>query len=116
MLVGRAIDNRAPNYLKQAIGWCCALVAFVGIAMIALVSPLKKALQTETASDADFVMLNQLYRTQSLAPFRARVTILFLSASTQVLAQSAGNSVSLQYGTVSSVGVVQAAAKHTEYI
>ena len=21
MLVGRAIDNRAPNYLKQAIGW-----------------------------------------------------------------------------------------------
>lgn len=39
--------------------------------------------------------------------------ILFLSASTQVLAQSAGNSVSLQYGTVSSVGVVQAAAKHT---
>ena len=45
--------------------------------------------------------------------FGAIVVILFLSANTQVLAQSAGSSVSLQYGTISSVGEVQAAAKHT---
>jgi hypothetical protein len=44
--------------------------------------------------------------------FGAIVVILFLSANTQALAQSAGSSVSLQYGTVSAVGQVQAAAKH----
>jgi len=37
----------------------------------------------------------------------------FLIGGTQLFAQSAGSSVSLQYGTVSAVGAVQAAAKHT---
>jgi len=41
------------------------------------------------------------------------VVMVFLAANSQVFAQSAGSSVSLQYGTVSAVGEVQAAARHT---
>ena len=45
--------------------------------------------------------------------FGVITVISLLTTSSQVLAQSAGSSMSLQYGTVSAVGEVQAAAKHT---
>ena len=41
------------------------------------------------------------------------VAATFLLGGTQLFAQSAGSSVSLQYGTVTAVGEVNAAAKHT---
>ena len=41
------------------------------------------------------------------------IAVAFLLGGTQLFAQSAGSSVSLQYGTISAVGEVQAAAKHT---
>jgi outer membrane lipoprotein SlyB len=52
-------------------------------------------------------------RYEKIFGFGMIAVISLLCASSQALAQSAGNSVSLQYGTVSSVGQVQAAAKHT---
>ena len=44
--------------------------------------------------------------------FGTTVALFVLVASTQALAQSAGSSVSLQYGTVESVETVQAQSKH----
>jgi len=44
--------------------------------------------------------------------FAAIFAVLVLAANTQVLAQSAGTSVSLQYGTVESVEEVKAASRH----
>ena len=44
--------------------------------------------------------------------YGALAAILILAANTQVLAQSAGSSVSLQYGTVKSAEQVQAKSKH----
>ena len=52
-------------------------------------------------------------RTKLKTKYGIIIAGLFLVASTQVPAQSAGSSVSLQYGTISAVGEVQAAAKHT---
>jgi outer membrane lipoprotein SlyB len=44
--------------------------------------------------------------------YAALAVILILAANTQVLAQSAGSSISLQYGTVQSAQEVQAESKH----
>jgi outer membrane lipoprotein SlyB len=44
----------------------------------------------------------------------AVATVFFMVLSTQVLAQTAGSSVSLRYGTVKSVETVQAQAKHAK--
>ena len=52
-------------------------------------------------------------RTKLKTKYGIIIAGLSLVASTQVPAQSAGSSVSLQYGTISAVGEVQAAAKHT---
>jgi outer membrane lipoprotein SlyB len=52
-------------------------------------------------------------RYERIFKFWMIVVISLLAVSTQALAQSAGSSVSLQYGTVSAVGQVQAAPKKT---
>jgi outer membrane lipoprotein SlyB len=52
-------------------------------------------------------------RYERIFEFGMIVVISLLCVSSQALAQSAGSSVSLQYGTVSAVGQVQAAPKKT---
>jgi len=62
---------------------------------------------------AEYVAGDMYMKTKLKTKYGIIIAGLFLAASTQAPAQSAGNSVSLQYGTISAVGEVQAAAKHT---
>jgi outer membrane lipoprotein SlyB len=61
---------------------------------------------------AEYVAGDMYMRTKLKTKYGIIIAGLFLATSTQAPAQSAGSSVSLQYGTISAVGVVQAAAKH----